>query len=199
MIHASEQDRPDVQKRREDWPVEVGDIPVNRFVFLDETCVFTAMTRLYGWGLCGQRVIGSAPVGHYKMQTMVAGIRLSGVVAPMVFDGVMNGDVYCAWVKQALIPELSPGDVIVADNLSSHKNVKAVRLIESVGCRVLFLPPYSPDLNPIEELWSKVKSYLRGVEARTIPALYDAVGDALKLVTLSDCLGYISHCGYGKI
>ena len=127
---------------------------------------------------------------------MLAGIRLSGPVAPLVLDGAVNGEIYAAWVEQFLIPELRPGDVVVADNLSSHKNAKARERIEAVGCRVLFLPPYSPDLNPIEEMWSKVKAYLREAEARTLPALYDAVGTALSLVTLSDCFGFFSHSGY---
>lgn len=156
------------------------------------------MARLRGWGPRGQRVIGSVPHGHYKIQTMLAGIRFSGPVAPLVFDGAVNGDIYCAWVEQFLIPELRPGDVVVADNLSSHKNAKAVEMITAAGCRVLFLPPYSPDFNPIEEMWSKVKAYLREVEARTLPALYDAVGRALSLVTPSDCLGFFRHSGYAK-
>jgi transposase len=127
---------------------------------------------------------------------MPAGIRLSGPVAPLVFDGAVNGEVYTAWVEQFLVPELRPGDVVVADNLSSHKNAKAMKLIEAAGCRVLFLPPYSPDLNPIEEMWSKVKAYLREVEARTLSTLYEAVAAALDLVTPSDCLGFFAHSGY---
>ena len=168
-------------------------------MFIDESHASTSMARLRGWGPRGQRVIGSVPQGHYKIQTMLAGIRLSGPVAPLVFDGAINGEAYTAWVEQFLIPELHPGDVVVADNLSSHKNAKAKELIEAEGCRVLFLPPYSPDFNPIEEMWSKVKAYLREAEARTIPALYDAVGVALSLVTLSDCLGFFGHSGYCKI
>lgn len=197
--HAAERERPDVQEQRERWPAEVGDTPVERLVFIDESHASTAMARLRGWGPRGQRVIGSVPQGHYKIQTMLAGIRLTGPVAPLVFDGAVNGEVYAAWVEQFLIPELRPGDVVVADNLSSHKNAKAVERIESAGCRALFLPPYSPDMNPIEEMWSKVKAYLREVEARTIPALLDAVAAALDLVTLSDCLGFFTHSGYRKI
>jgi transposase len=127
---------------------------------------------------------------------MLAGIRLAGPVAPLLFDGAVNGDIYCAWVEQFLIPELLPGDVVVADNLSSHKSAKAVELIQAAGCRMLFLPPYSPDLNPIEEMWSKVKAYLREAEARSLPALYEAVRVALSLVTPSDCLGFWRHSGY---
>ena len=174
-------------------------MPVEKLVFVDESHASTAMARLRGWGPRGQRVIGSVPQGRYKIQTMLAGIRLTGPVAPLVFDGAVNGEVYCAWVEQFLVPELRPGDVVVADNLSSHKNAKAKEMIEAAGCRVLFLPPYSPDFNPIEEMWSKVKAYLRDAEARTIPALFDAIRDALSLVTLSDCLGFFGNSGYRKI
>lgn len=169
---------------------------MGRLVFIDESHASTAMTRLRGWGPRGQRVIGSVPQGHYKVQTMLAGIRLSGPVAPLVFDGAINGEIYCAWVEQFLIPELRPGDVVVADNLSSHKSARATELIKAAGCRALFLPPYSPDFNPIEEMWSKVKAYLREAEARTLPLLYKAVGIALSLVTPMDCLGFFSHSGY---
>lgn len=154
------------------------------------------MARLRGWGLRGRRVIGSVPQGHYKVQTMLAGIRLSGPVAPLVFDGAVNGEVYVAWVEQFLVPELRPGDVVVADNLSSHKNAKAIGLIEAAGCRALFLPPYSPDLNPIEEMWSKVKSTLRELAARTLPELYEAVKEALSRITAGDCIGFFNHSGY---
>lgn len=172
---------------------------MNKLVFVDESHASTAMARLRGWGPRGQRVIGSVPQGHYKVQTMLAGVRLSGPVAPLVFDGAVNGEIYCAWVEQFLIPELQSGDVVVADNLSSHKNAKAEKMIKAAGCRVLFLPPYSPDLNPIEEMWSKVKAYLREAEARTLPALYEAVATALSLVTPSDCLGFFAHSGYRQI
>jgi len=165
-------------------------------VFVDESHASTVMARLRGWGLRGQRVIGSVPHGHYKVQTMLAGIRLSGPVAPLVFDGAVNGDIYCAWVEQFLIPELHPGDVVVADNLSSHKNAKAAALIQAAGCRVLFLPPYSPDFNPIEEMWSKVKAVLRDLEARTLPMLYEAIKMALSQVTTTDCSGFFRHAGY---
>ena len=165
-------------------------------MFIDESHASTAMARLRGWGPRGQRVIGSVPQGHYKIQTMLAGIRLSGPVAPLVFDGALNGEIYCAWVEQFLIPELRPDDVVVADNLSSHKSVRATELIKAAGCRALFLPPYSPDFNPIEEMWSKVKAYLREAEARTLPALYEAVRIALSLATPMDCLGFFSHSGY---
>jgi len=186
-----------VKEARRVWPEVIGVIPVSNLVFIDESHASTAMTRLFGWGPVGQRVIGSVPQGHYKVQTMLAGIRLSGPVAPLVFDGGINSEIYCAWVEQFLVRELQPGDVVVADNLSSHKNERAIQLIEAAGCRALFLPPYSPDFNPIEEMWSKVKAVLRDLEARTVPALYKAVGEALSRVTLSDCAGFFRHAGYG--
>ena len=126
-------------------------------------------------------------------------MRLSGPVAPLVFDGPIDGEIYSAWVEQFLVPELRPGDVVVADNLSSHKNARAAELITAAGCRLLFLPPYSPDMNPIEEMWSKVKAYLRKAEARTLEALYEAVRVALSLVTPADCLGFFGHAGYQQM
>jgi transposase len=160
--HAKEQEREDVIKRRKNWPAEIGETPVEKLVFIDESHASTDMARLYGWGPSNQRVIGSVPQGHYKTQTMLAGVRLSGPVAPVVFDGSVDGDIYADWVGQFLIRELQPGDVVVADNLASHKNPRALNLIGSAGCRSLFIPQYSPDLNPIEQMWSKIKSYLRG-------------------------------------
>jgi transposase len=196
MTCAKELERPDVAERRENWPAEIGDTPVEKLVFVDESHASTDMAREYGWGQRGERVTGFVPQGHYKTQTMLAGIRLSGPVAPVVFDGSVNSEIYAAWVEQFLIPELHSGDVVIADNLASHKSAKVVELIESAGCRALFLPRYSPDLNPIEPMWSKIKSYLREVEARTVDALYDAVAAALDRVTPSDCLGFYKNSGY---
>ncbi len=156
------------------------------------------MARLRGWALRGQRVIGSLPHGHYKTQTMIAGIRLSGPVAPFVFDGALNGEVFCVWAEKCLLPELSPGDIVIADNLSSHKTAAASGLLASAGCRLLFLPPYSPDYNPIENMWSKIKECLRSLAARELPALYDAIATAFSRVIHDDCRGFFKHCGYSK-
>lgn len=130
---------------------------------------------------------------------MLAGIRLSGPVAPLVFDGAVDGEVFRAWTEQFLLRELKAGDIVIADNLSSHKAVEARALIEEAGCQLLFLPPYSPDFNPIEEMWSKIKEDLRNTGARELPALFDAIGLAFSRVTVDDCMGYFSHCGYVQI
>jgi transposase len=174
----------------------VEDFPLDRLVFLDESSASTSMARFRGWGLRGQRVIGSLPHGHYKTQTMIAGIRLSGPVAPFVFDGALDGEVFRVWAQRCLLPELSPGDIVIADNLSSHKTAAASGLIVSAGCRLLFLPPYSPDYNPIENMWSKIKECLRSLAARELPALYNAIATAFERVTPDDCRGFFKHCGY---
>ena len=197
--YAKERERADIVERRKNWPSEIGDTPAEKLVFIDESHASTDMARKYGWSQSNQRTIGSVPQGHYKTQTMLAGIRLSGSVAPVVFDGSINGEIYADWVEQFLIRDLQPGDVVIADNLAAHMNVRAMNLIEAAGCRVLFLPQYSPDLNPIEEMWSKIKSILREIEARTIDALYDAVAVALDRITLSDCRGFFKHSGYLEI
>ena len=165
-------------------------------VFLDESNASTTMARLRGWGERGKRVIGYVPHGHYKAQTMLAGIRLSGPVAPLVFDGAVDGEMFTAWTEQCLVPELKAGDVVIADNLSSHKVVAARERIEAAGCHFLFLPPYSPDFNPIENMWSKIKEYLRDAAARELDALFTAIGQAFAQISPSDCAGYFQHCGY---
>lgn len=157
------------------------------------------MARLRGWSERGTRALGYVPHGHYKTQTMLAGIRLSGPVAPLVLDGAVDAEVFTAWTEQFLVRELTRGDVVIADNLSSHKTPKAQMIIEAVGCRVLFLPPYSPDFNPIEEMWSKIKNYLRDVGAREVETLFLAIGDAFSQITVSDCHGYFKDCGYVHI
>lgn len=154
------------------------------------------MARLRGWSERGSRALGYVPHGHYKTQTMLAGIRLSGPVAPLVFDGAIDAEAFTAWTDQFLLKELTPGDVVIADNLSSHKVPAAQRLIESIGCRILYLPPYSPDFNPIEEMWSKMKEYLRNIGARDLDTLFIAIGDAFSQITESDCHGYFKDCGY---
>jgi transposase len=197
--HAAEREREDVKAAREAWPAIIGAFPVQKLLFIDESCASTDMARSHGWGPVGQRVIGYVPQGHYKVQTILAGIRLSGPVAPLVFDGAVNGEIYRKWVEQFLIPELRPGDVVVADNLSSHKDAKAVELIVAAGCQMLFLPPYSPDMNPIENMWSKMKGTLRDIGARTIPALFKAVRKAWFGITPADCAGFFRHAGYGGV
>ena len=165
-------------------------------VFLDESNASTTMSRLRGRAERGVRALGYVPHGHYKTQTMLAGIRLSGPVAPLVLDGAVDGEVFTAWTEQFLLPELKAGDVVIADNLSSHKALGARKAIEAAGCQFLFLPPYSPDFNPIEEMWSKIKECLRDIGAREFEALFSAIGDAFSQISPSDCQGYFRHCGH---
>lgn len=167
-------------------------------MFLDESNASTTMARFRGWGLRGQRVIGSIPHGHYKTQTMLSGVRLSGPVAPFVFDGALDSEIFQLWVERILVPELNSGDVVIADNLSSHKTASARKMIENAGCQLLFLPPYSPDFNPIENMWAKIKECLRSIEARGLDALYEAIAKAFSTVTPQDCTGFFRHCGYIK-
>ena len=181
------------------WHASLKEFPVDKLIFVDESHASTSMARLRGWGLRGQRVIGSIPHGHYKTQTMLSGVRLSGPVAPFVFDGALDGEVFRVWVEKILLPELDSGDIVILDNLSSHKTSAAREMIEAAGCQLLFLPPYSPDYNPIENMWSKIKEYLRTFAARELEALYEAVAVAFSQVTPQDCNGFFRHCGHVQI
>ena len=169
---------------------------MNHLVFLDESGASTDLTRLYGRAPVGQRLVGKVPGGHWHTSTIIAAVRLSGAFAPAVFDGPTNREVFAAYVEQVLAKELGPGDVVVMDNLSSHKAAGIAAPIKAAGARVLYLPPYSPDFNPIECLWSKVKQHVRSLEPRTFDALCHATGKAFDAVTLDDCAGYFKNCGY---
>ncbi len=154
------------------------------------------MTRLRGRAPRGERVVEYAPHGHWHTTTMISAIRLTGVEAPMVIDGAMDSLVFRGYVDWLLTPTLQAGDIVVMDKLSSHKAAGVREAIEAVGASLLYLPPYSPDLNPIEAMWSKVKQSLRGAAARTSRTLFKAIGDALRSVTLDDCRGFFQGCGY---
>ena len=151
-----------------------------------------------GRGPRGERVVAAIPHGHWKTSTFVAGLRSDGIVAPVVLDGPINGTSFRAYVEQFLAPSLRPGDTVVIDNLGSHK-VKGVReAIEAVGARLLFLPPYSPDLNPIEQLFAKLKALLRTAARRTVDGLWNAIGSALDAFKAAECRNYIANCGYSQ-
>lgn len=169
-----------------------------RFVFLDESGAKTNMTRLYGRAPIGTRCRFHTPHGHWKTSTMLSAIRVGGVVreATLLLDGPMNALVFRGYVEQMLAPALSPGDVVVMDNLAAHKVSGVAEAIESVGADLWYLPPYSPDLNPIERAWSKVKTWLRRVAAGGADALTHAVADAIGAVTPQECSNYIHGCGY---
>lgn len=154
------------------------------------------MTRLYGWGPRSQRVVDPVPHGHWKTITFIAGLRTTGLVAPTVIDGPITGDVFVAYVQQQLLRVLKRGDIVVLDNLQAHKRVEARRAIESVGAQLLLLPPYSPDLNPIEMAFSKIKAELRRRELRTITEVEKAFGECPDWFTRRQCRNFLKHCGY---
>lgn len=193
---AAEQQRPDVASKRIVWRHSIVQFDAPRFVFLDETWAKTNMIRRYGRALHGQRLVESVPHGHWHTTTVLMGLRSNGIVAPLVVDGPINGRVFLAWVQQELCKELHPKDIVVMDNLSAHKVAGVQEAIRAVGAEVRYLPPYSPDLNPIENLFSKFKSLLRSEAARTVDALWSAVGRMIDKFSPGEYLRYILHAGY---
>jgi transposase len=154
------------------------------------------MTRHYGRAPRGQRLVAAVPHGHWKTSTFVAGMRTTGLTAPLVVDGAMNGDIFRAYVEQVLAPTLKPGDIVILDNLASHKVAGVREVIEATGASIVYLPPYSPDLNPIEQAFAKLKALLRKAAARTISRLWDALGDMLARFTPQECTNYLISSGY---
>lgn len=194
--HAAEQDRPDVLKRRQDWFDAQPDLDPDRLVFIDETWASTNMARRYGRAPRGQRLRSAVPHGHWKTTTFIAGLRLTGLVAPMVLDGPINGRSFQIYVERVLVPDLRPGDVVVMDNLGSHKGAAVQAAIETAGATLLFLPPYSPDFNPIEMAFSKLKAHLRRAAERTRDALWDRIGSLIDLFTPTECTNFFTAAGY---
>ena len=166
------------------------------FVFLDETGVSTNMVRRYGWGPRSERLVDAAPHGHWRTTTFVAGLGSTGVIAPLVLDGPMTGAAFRAYVDQFLAPSLSPGKVVVMDNLAAHKVAGIREAIAAVGASILYLPPYSPDLNPIEQLFAKLKALLRKAAARTRDALWTTIGRLLGAFNPAECRNYLFNCGH---
>jgi transposase len=169
-----------------------------RFVFLDETSTATNMARRYGRSRSGERLIAAVPHGHWKTTTFVAGLRQGGIIAPLVLDGPMTGPAFRAYVEQFLAPALDSGDVVVLDNLAAHKVDGVRQAIAAAGASILYLPPYSPDLNPIEQLFAKLKALLRKAAARTKDELWRAIGRLLDTCPPAECANYLTHCGYGS-
>jgi transposase len=185
-----------LKARRQAWQAEFAAIDPARLVFLDETGANTAMDRTYGRAPSGVRVDGPVPHGHWKTTTLTAAVRLGEVGACLVFDGATNSTCFEAYVGQCLVPTLRPGDIVILDNLSCHKTAEVGRLIAAAGAEVRYLPPYSPDLNPIESMFSKLKGHLRSAKARTSAALLEAMGSGLRAIDPSDLRGWFEHCGY---
>ena len=170
-----------------------------RFVLLDETGTATYLARRYGRSPSDRRLIAAIPHGHWRTTTFIAGLRQTGVIAPLVLDGPMTGFAFRAYVEQFLAPALAPGDVVVLDNLAAHKVDGVRQAITAASAAILYLPPYSPDLNPIEQLFAKLKALLRKAAARTRDELWQALGRLLETVPASECFNYLRHCGYGSI
>jgi len=193
---AAEQKREDIGDERRRWKRSIADIHPSRLVFLDESGARTDMTRLYGRAPRGQRVIEYAPAGHWCTTTMTGSLRWDRFETPLVIQGAMDSVVFRGYIERMLVPTLRPDDVVVMDNLSPHKTAGVQEAIEAVGATVRYLPPYSPDFNPIEFMWSKVKQHLRSAGTRTHGQLVRAVGDAMHSVTPADCRGFFAGCGY---
>lgn len=183
-------------KRRRAWFDGQPDLDPARLVFIDETGLSTKMARLRGRALRGERCRAGVPHGHWKTTTFTGALRLTGMTAPLVYDGAMNGTVFLAYVEQVLVRTLAQGDIVVMDNLPAHKAAGVHEAIEAAGARLLYLPPYSPDFNPIENAFSKLKAMLRAKAERTIPALWDAVGAILDRFTPTECANYFKAAGY---
>ena len=184
-----------VQARQHFWQ-EVAAIPWADLVFVDESGISTAITRLYGRSPVGERAHGSAPAGRWTQLTLLGGLSLQGLVACMSIPSATDTPVFVAFVRHVLVPALRPGQVVILDNLSPHKADEVRSLIEGAGCRLLLLPPYSPDLNPIEQAWSKLKTLLRSAAARTKEALEIALSALIDEITAADAHSYFTHCGY---
>ena len=169
---------------------------VNKLVFLDESSTNTGMTRLYGWGLSNERIVDYIPDVRFEQTTILSSIRMNGDKVPLIFEGALNGELFKAYISKCLAPTLQKGDIVIMDNLTSHKVKGAIDPIIDAGATVMYLPPYSPDLNPIEMMWSKMKAILRKAKARTKESLDAAIADALDCVTLPDISAWFAHDGY---
>ena len=182
--------------RRCDWFDAQPDLEPSQLVFIDETWASTNMARTHGRAPRGQRLRAAIPHGHWKTTTFVAGLRTSGMVAPMVLDGPINSVAFQAYVDQVLVPELRPGDIVVMDNLGSHKGAGVREAIEAAGASLLYLPPYSPDFNPIENAFAKLKAMLRKAGERTVDGLWSAIGRIIDTFTPAECANYFTAAGY---
>lgn len=186
-------------RRRRRWRRHQAKVDPARLVFIDETWVKTNMTPLRGRCRRGQRLVAKAPHGHWRTLTFLAALRADGIEAPCVFDGPINGAKFLAYVEQCLVPTLRPGDVVVMDNLGSHKSAAVRKAIRDAGAHLLFLPPYSPDLNPIEQLFAKLKALLRKASERSADAVCNAIGTLLDSFQPAECANYFTNAGYASV
>ena len=197
-LHAAEQDRPDVAAARAKLKAEQPSLDAPRLVFIDETAVTTKMVRHYGRSPRGKRLVAKVPHGHWKTMTLVAGLRIDSLTAPYVVDGAMDGATFLAYVEQVVAPTLRKGDIVFMDNLRTHKVYGVRQAIEAVAATLRYLPAYSPDLNPIEQAFAKLKAALREGAARTVKALCKLIGKLVKAFAPEQCANYFRHAGYGR-
>lgn len=197
-LRASEQDRADVARRRRQWKQRQDQVSATRLVFIDETGAKTNMTRTHGRCARGQRLVVKIPRAQRKTLTFVAGLRCDGMTAPCVFDGPIDAESFLAWIEQFLAPTLRAGDIVVMDNLSSHKKPAIRRAIRAAGAKLFYLPPYSPDLNPIEQAFAKLKTLLRKANARSLAQVEAAIGQLLKQITAAECHNFFLSAGYAS-
>lgn len=186
-------------RKRKRWKRYQSGLDLERLVFIDETWVKTNMAPLRGWGPKGQRLVDYAPHGHWKTMTFIAALRHDHVSAPWVIDGPINAEWFALYAEQVLAPTLKKGDVVILDNLSSHKNKRARQAVRQKGAHLLFLPPYSPDLNPIEQLFAKLKELTRQEQPRTVEQTWKKVGQILDIISPKECQNYLINSGYGSI
>ena len=195
---ASEQERPDVAEARAAWKAGQASLDPAKLVFIDETGASTKMTRLYARARRGKRAVGRVPWGHWKVVTFVVALRLDGMTAPFVIDWAMNSTTFIEYVRQCLVPTLKEGDIVVLDNLPAHKPDDVRELIEGAGAELRYLPPYSPDLNPIELSFATLKAHLRKAAKRTIPDIIDEIANAIPLCKPTNSRGYFKQAGYAS-
>jgi transposase len=198
-VLASEQNDPGVARKRGRWKTRQGRIDPRRLVFIDETWAKTNMGPLRGWAPRGQRLPGQVPYGHWKTMTFLAALRCDRIDAPWVLDGPINGESFRVYVERVLVPALAQGDIVVMDNLGSHKGKAIRRAIRVAGARLFFLPPYSPDLNPIEQVFAKLKHFLRNAAERTAPATWSRIGTLLDDFSPDECANYFVNSGYASV
>ena len=196
-VLAREQDRPDIARRRAQWRSYQRRIDPARLVFIDETWTKTNMAPLRGWGPRGERLIAKVPYGHWNTMTFIAALRHDRIEAPWLLDRPINADRFLAYVQTTLVPTLRPGDLVIVDNLQSHKRPAVREALRQVGAKLLFLPKYSPDLNPIEQVFAKLKHLLRKAAARTNDAVSNAIGKLLNRYTAKEYANYFRNSGYG--
>ena len=197
-VRAAEQDRPDVAAARAAWLQGQAKLDADRLVFIDETGTSTNMARLRGRAPRGDRLVGKVPHGHWKTTTFVAGLRANALTAPCVIDGPMNGNAFLAYVEQILAPTLRPDDIVVMDNLSAHKVPGVRQAIEATGAKLVYLPPYSPDFNPIEQLFAKLKALLRKAAERSVDRLWNRIATLLDAFSPNECANYFRNSGYAS-